>query len=280
MTSIQKFLREFSGRASSKTVQDYTARLEKFAQWQQANDAHEINKKNARAFLVHLHTEGTGAASLSLHKSTLSSYFSWLMESEVIASNPMREIRYGKYHSPAKKNECLITEQEYACLKAKAEPHSYWRGAIIIGWNTALRMGDVANLHFDMIDLENGRIDVTPRKTKRFKKAVEIPILPELAEYLKALTWRHGFVLPGMQREYAEHGSKQLSQQFLRLCESCLIEGKTFHSLRHTLTSRMLNKGLPTSIVSSITGHSLQVLGRYSHARFEDKVGMVMEAMS
>lgn len=280
MSQISDYLKEVGVRGSKKTVADYSARLARFQQWQSECKNWQLTKKNVRDFLVHLQETKTGAASIALHKATLSSYFSWLVENEVMEENPIIDLKFGAYHSSKKGHECMFTAEEYAALKAHTAGHSYWHGALIIGWNTALRLGDVARLHWDMVGLEEKRIDLTPSKTKRFKKSVEIPILPELLAFLEARPHRMGFIQPGMQREYAENGAKQLSQQFLRICQAVGIEGKSFHGLRHTCASRMLNKGLPANIVGSITGHNLTSLQKYAHASFTDVSSMVQEAMT
>ena len=55
-----------------------------------------------------------------------------------------------------------------------------------------------------------------------------------------------------------------------------MVEGLTFHDLRHEATSRLFEKGLNPMQVAAITGHkTLQMLKRYTHLRAEDLVGML-----
>lgn len=271
MTLIKQFLKEFATRGSEKTLADYKARLTKFEAWRRSTGATEFDKKNARDYLVHLHGNGTGPASVALHRATLSSFYSWLAENDIIPENPIRSLKYGKYRSPAKGNECTFTDDEYRILKDKLIGHEFWHGAIIVGWNTGLRMGDIANLAWEQITMAERKIVVVPRKTKRFAKVVEIPILPELAEYLIARARESAFVLPQMQIEYAAADAKFLSLHFTRLCEGAGIKDKSFHNLRHSFVTRALSRGVPVPIVASCTGQTLQVINRYLHVRIEDK---------
>ena len=60
------------------------------------------------------------------------------------------------------------------------------RTLFFVGIYTGLRLKDCALLKWDAVDLAGGFIRLIPEKTKRHKIAVSIPILPPLAEALRA----------------------------------------------------------------------------------------------
>lgn len=66
-----------------------------------------------------------------------------------------------------------------------AAPTAEWRGLILIAAFTGLRMTDAARLRWDTVDLDQGLITLIPRKTKRKKREVRIPIQADLLLFLK-----------------------------------------------------------------------------------------------
>lgn len=189
--------------------------------------------------------------------------------------NPLETNAINRYHSNNRPNEFVFTQDEYArikkhCLNIQNENQVFWHGAVVAAWNTGLRMHDIAYLHVDQVHLNEGRIVLVPNKTRRLAKAVEIPILPELDSELRKITCAPLF-FPEMASSYDKHGNKVLSVQFGRILDGCGIEGKSFHSFRHRVSSALLNAGTPLSVVSSITGQTIQTLQRYSHAGSEQR---------
>jgi integrase len=121
------------------------------------------------------------------------------------------------------------------------------------------------------------RIALVPGKTMRFAKSIEIPILPELKEMIERNNCAP-FLFPLMAKSYNQSGNKALSVAFGRILKALNIEGKSWHSWRHGVVSKLLNAGIPLSVVGSITGQTLQTLQRYSHVGFDQKK-LAMEKM-
>lgn len=284
MNNVEKYLKEMAVTASPQTMIYYTRNLRKFWDWLREQRAIEPTRKLVRDFLVQLQGAGISPSVIAIHKQCISAYCSWLVENEVLQTNPVRDLKFGSYRSPIKKDDCVFTVEEYEKIKAECGKlklrFDYFLGAVIVGWNTGLRLGDVAHLSFDQINLIDRKISLHPRKTVRFSKLVEIPILPELHEFLSSVPHSTGYVFPRMQSEYEKSNSMGFSVRFSRICVAAGVEPKGFHALRHGFTSRLLNKGVPVSVVSSVTGHTLNVLQRYSHVQFQDKQKIVEAALS
>jgi integrase len=281
---IKLYLKEIRGVLADKTVSDYTARLFMVQQFMEDTRKVKYDRSLVVDYLRRLAEKEVGKASISLHKSTISAFYTWLVENEYITRNPVPDIAGGRYRSKTKPDECAFTEEEYTKIKEACRNQKirfgYWEGACIIAWNTGLRLGDIACLEWEAINFEAEKIDLVPNKTKRFAKRLEIPMTAEVKTYLQSIYKQRigGHVFVSMCAQYRETGSKHLSQQFTRICQSAGIEGKSFHGLRHSATSRLLNAGVPISVVSSITGHTLPVLQRYSHVPFDLKA-KAMEAL-
>ena len=76
----------------------------------------------------------------------------------------------------------VFTPEQIAAL-IKAAPSEDWKGAILCGYYTGLRLRDIADLQWNAIDLEGRTITVTTRKTR---KTVTVPIHPQFAAWLKS----------------------------------------------------------------------------------------------
>jgi integrase len=183
-----------------------------------------------------------------------------------------------------------FTFDEVEKLKAAA-PSEQWRGMILAAAFTGLRLGDVARLKWDCVDLEKKMITVIPAKTKRKKVEVKIPIHPDLLAYLTAAPVADdspdAFVFPELAQKKIETGNG-LSETFNRIMQAAGVDrGKPsrekseskeksrgrvtyergFHSLRHTFTTWLYAADVSEEDRMLLTGHSTRDAHRiYSHA--------------
>jgi integrase len=155
-----------------------------------------------------------------------------------------------------------------------------WRGAILLGYYTGARLGDVANMRWDAIDWRNKVIRFTPSKTK---KPVTIPLHRDLErELLKNAGIGKASMFPSLAGK--DTGGKHgLSGRFAAIMEKARIEGKpinasggrtlstlSFHSLRHSFNSAMANAGISQEVRQKLTGHTSAETNKvYTHHELE-----------
>jgi integrase len=155
-----------------------------------------------------------------------------------------------------------------------------WPGAILLGYYTGARIGDVANMRWDAIDWGNKVIRFTPSKTK---KPVTIPLHRDLeGELLKTAGVGKAFMFPSLAEKYTG-GKGGLSVRFAAIMKKARIGGKriraggvrtlsilTFHSLRHSFNSAMANAGVSQEVRQKLTGHaSAEMNAIYTHHELE-----------
>ena len=155
-----------------------------------------------------------------------------------------------------------------------------WRGAILLGYYTGARLGDVANMRWDAIDWRSKVIRFTPSKTK---KPVTIPLHRDLeCELLKTAGIGKAPMFPSLagRDTGGKHG---LSGRFAAIMEKARIEGKpikasggrtlsslSFHSLRHSFNSAMANAGISQEVRQKLTGHASAEMNKvYTHHELE-----------
>ena len=118
---------------------------------------------------------------------------------------------------------------------------------IILGYTTAARLMDVANMRWSNIDLKNGLLEFRVRKTG--KRAL-LALHPDFAEWLGNQTPpgnRQAFLFPNLAGE-RRPGKFGLSNDFKKIMAKAKIAGRlveseggarkistlSFHALRHT----------------------------------------------
>jgi integrase len=169
-----------------------------------------------------------------------------------------------------------------------------WRGMILFGIYSGLRLGDVAMLTWANLDLEQRELVVATQKTGR---RVVIPLAKPLLEYIRNLQAGDDPTAPLFPKAYEckernPHGGP-LSNQFYQVLVAAGMaaprthkakeDGKgrdakrqlneiSFHSLRHTATSLLKNAGVSDAVARDIIGHeSAAISQNYTHIETETK---------
>ena len=163
-----------------------------------------------------------------------------------------------------------------------------WRSLILFGLYTGQRLGDLAQLTWANVNLQQDEIRLVTNKTGRQQI---IPLNPTLREHVETLPVGDDPRQPLHTRAFAsvEKSGKvgTLSRQFYELMVDVGMappkkhrknENSTgrdglrnmfalsFHSLRHTATSLMKNAGISPAIVQDIIGHDSEAISaNYTH---------------
>jgi integrase len=172
---------------------------------------------------------------------------------------------------------------------------SEWRSLVICGLYTGARLGDLATLTWQNVNLEQKTITFVTGKTDR---PIAVPMAEVLGDHLMKLPAGDDPRAPLHPRAYgivAKHGRVgMLSSQFYNiLADAGLVKPRThkvedetlrrgraakrvtsqvsFHALRHTMVSLLKNAGVSDAVAQDIAGHeSAEVSRLYTH--IEDKV--------
>ena len=75
-----------------------------------------------------------------------------------------------------------FTQQQIKKLSTVSPPD--WKLAILLGYCTGLRIGDIANMTWNAVDFEKGVIQIVPKKTSNIRKVVFIPVHSQLKDAL------------------------------------------------------------------------------------------------
>jgi integrase len=188
-------------------------------------------------------------------------------------SNPVRDIR--KPSPPAGRERRFVAGEEEALLAECDRSRAWYLGAVVrLALETAARMGELANLRWNDVDLprqtayfrdtkngENRRIPLSTaaiRILKQLPRSVDGRVFPVSKASIKSSF--HDAVVR-VRREYVHQGGAN---------EDYMVD-LHFHDLRHEAVSRLFELGLNSMEVAGISGHkTLQMLKRYTHLKAED----------
>ncbi len=171
--------------------------------------------------------------------------------------NPVLKIRKPK--PPPGRSRRLTQAEEFKLLRAAARhsnPHFY--PIVVMALETACRQGELLNAQWEHVNWEKRTLHLPITKNG---DARDVPLSRKaysiLHDHLPRKTEGRIFDM------YCSHGIKSSWRVFVR---SIGLKDFHFHDLRHCAISSLLERGLNTIEVASISGHrSMQMLKRYAH---------------
>lgn len=150
------------------------------------------------------------------------------------------------------------------------------RAIVVCALDTLMRQADVINLRREY---DRGAYLLVPDpKVAPYR----VPVSKRLRKLLDALPKAGPFFFPTRRYETASTQRSVMKNMLTRACKKAGIDygrsagGITFHGLRHTGTSRMVDAGVPLRIVQELGGwKSMRQLERYAHPTEAAKVAAV-----
>jgi integrase len=217
----------------------------------------------------------------------LRTFFNWAVKSNLLPTSPLDDVtppktgrRVAEYLTPKQLEGLLHCIDRDVKLKrqknqVRGRQVVWLKDLILLAVNTGMRIGELCGLRWRDVDLNEGFLAVRNYDdgdrdaflTKSGQERV-VPIVPQVREVLEGIAercGRSGYVLRGAQggRLNKQYASKRFKHY---VKEEELPENITFHSLRHTCASWMVQRGVPLAMVQAILGHSdIQVTQKYAH---------------
>jgi len=270
----------------SSTHVFYTAKANRFVNWLQSRADSEISAISSADILAYrsVETERVSPTTVNHEIKILRMIFEQAKRNGLISENPAAEVRRVKRTRENERRPFTLPEIKRLLATADEE----WRSLIMFGLYTGQRLGDVARLTWDNIDLQQAEIRLSTAKTGRRQI---IPLAAPLLRHIESLPTgddRGQPIHPRAFKSVTRSGKVgTLSRQFYELmAHTGLVPAKThrravesrgrdgrratseisFHALRHTATSLMKNAGISPAIVQDIIGHeSVAISANYTH---------------
>lgn len=158
----------------------------------------------------------------------------------------------------------VFSMDELSLIMEGLQHDVFCRPLFVIAANSGMTEGDICTLKWSEIDFRGGMIRRTRRKTG---VQILLPLLPELANYLRSIPKLGEYVLPEHARRYLENRTS-VSRAVKRFLESLgiktCVEGKLkrvsvkdLHSMRHIFCYNAKKAGIPESTIQKMVGHAV-----------------------
>lgn len=269
-------------KSGCDTMRQYEMQIGRFVAWvsehyPEATEMRQVSKEVATEFLSYI-GKTLSPNTYNKYATLLRAVWRTLGETARCKYNPWEGVRRKAQSEENGRRALTIEELTRVCSTLTGE----MRVLFALGLYTGLRLGDCALMDWGTVDMVRRVIVTTPRKTKKKKTVVEIPLHPVLYAILDETPTRRrtGYLMPDMAATY-ERDTSAVAARIRRVFEAAGFKTQAevdgyanavakvgFHSLRHTFVSLMGNAGAPLALVQSIVGHSNPMMtAHYFHAR-------------
>lgn len=243
------------------TRKAYGQHLRNFFAWLKAKKIapEQATRENIRAYLVELATSGRVSAAycIGARAAIIFLYETVLKRADKVSDLP-RMKRPSQLPVVLSKDEIAKILKVTSFLKHKA--------LLMTAYSAGLRVGEVVRLKISDIDSQRMKIRVTAGKGAKDRETIlSETTLKILREYFQAFKPK-GWLFPGDEPD--DHLSERAAQNIFRDAKkkAGIQKPVTFHSLRHSFATHLLEEGVDMRYIQELLGHgSIKTTERYTH---------------
>lgn len=279
---VRGFLRylEVERQASPYTVRNYATALEQFRQWLLAElnptpDWRQLELIHFRRYLMFLHQQKQGRATVLLRLSALRSFYRWLIRAGQVKKNPLaglvspkRERKLPRFLSVAEVGR-LLSAPLTALQAGQINRRTALRDRALLEtlYSTGIRIHELVGLNNDDLDVLGETLRVRGKGKKVRLDPIGEPAIRAIREYqrLEGNNQRSApLFLNNRGGRLKPRRVQQLLKRYLTLAG--LDPAITPHTLRHSFATHLLNAGADLRSVQEMLGHAhLSTTQIYTH---------------
>lgn len=229
----------------------------------QARQLTEIRPSDIEDYKLHRRTQVSGSTvnrELALLKRMFNLAQAWDLFQEL---NPLKKVKFFREFNTGLR---VVSPEEEEKILRHAAP--YVQDLVRFALNTGLRIGEIFSLRWENVDLKRKMITIFAPKTGKLR---EVPLTDDAFKVL--LAWWMGkrsefvFYNPDTGKPFVD-----LKAGLSLACRKAGVSGVSWHTLRHTFASRLVNRGVDIVTVKELLGHSaITVTMRYAHTNLAAK---------
>lgn len=260
---VEGFLKylETIKNASAHTLRNYALDLQHFDKHAQGISLEQIDKRLLRSYLAMLSDKGSSKRTMLRRLSSLRSFFKYLMREKGVQHNPLEEIESPKLE---KKLPASLSYEQVERLFAQPDIKDYLgfrdRCIMELFYSSGLRVSELVNLSRSDFDSVNHSLRIFGKG----KKERVVPITKTAAEWLQNYL-KHperAFFEKDAKAIFLNRWGERLSVRSVDrkfeayLLSSGLSSKITPHTIRHTIATHWLEKGMDLKTIQTLLGHS------------------------
>ncbi|MBI2330019.1 tyrosine-type recombinase/integrase [Candidatus Daviesbacteria bacterium] len=252
----QQFIGHLKGKSrASATILAYGKDIEQLVDYldkQDKTDPTAVETADLQAFMQKLADENYTPKSISRKTNSTKTFFKFLKASGLVSGDPAIGLEHPKFEN---KPPRILTKLEYRALRDAARADVRMLAVIELLLQTGIRIGELAKVRVEDIDLENLTVHVPPFEDTRERI---IPLNKSAAEAIKnylpqrTKTPNHALFVTKTGRPLLIRNIRTAIDRYFRIAG---IKGAKVNDLRHTWVAFQLESGVPMTMVSKLAGH-------------------------
>jgi excisionase family DNA binding protein len=229
-------------------------RLRKIKQFFKDVELRNITPMKIQKFRAERLKEGVSKTTTNREIQLLKKMFNVAIEESYLEENPAKKIKlYSELDSV--RDRVLSEEEQPRLFKELAE---HMKPLILAALHTGMREGELLKLRWQNVDFEKRQIKVEMTKSKKTRFIPINSVLFDELERLKLKRVEEQRVFPFKYIQKAWENARRRAG----------LEDLTFHDLRRTFGTRLLEAGVDIVTISKLYGHSsISVTQRYLHPK-------------
>lgn len=254
-TELQQTERELKIKNySSKTIKSYLYGLKEYFAFKENNLA-ELDQNNIKNFLLHCEQKGISPQSRNLYLNAIKFYYR-----NVLRNNQKIEIQSAK---KPKSLPTVLSRSEVGKI-LESTKNAKHRLLLALAYGAGLRVSEVVSLQVQDLDFEELTVHIKLAKGQKDRISVMPESLIDSLKNMVAGKAGNDFVFA------SERGGKLTTRTAQKvfensLRESCVKKDATFHSLRHSFATHLLENGTDVRYVQELLGHlNIRTTQRYT----------------
>ncbi|HCE31355.1 MAG: Tyrosine recombinase XerC [Candidatus Daviesbacteria bacterium GW2011_GWB1_39_5] len=252
----QQFVGHLQGKSrASATILAYGKDIEQLVNFLQGinkTNPASVETSDLETFMQKLANENYTPKSISRKTNSTRTFFKFLKSSNLIEKDPADILEHPKFEN---KPPRILAKLEYRALRDAARSDIRMLAVIELLLQTGIRIGELAKLRVEDIDLTNFTIHVPPFEDTRERT---IPLNKSAAEAVKnylpirAKTPNHALFVTKTGRPLLIRNIRTAIDRYFKIAG---IKGAKVNDLRHTWVAFQLQSGVPMTMVSKLAGH-------------------------
>ena len=214
----------------------------------------DITSQRIRQFKQHRVDAGNKGSTVNRYLALLKKMLNVAIEEDLIKENPVRKVKFASELDSVRKR-VLTYEEEQRFL---AECSEHLRPIVVTALHTGMRLSEILNLKWRNVDFERQVITIEKAKSGKVRSVPMNRVLIGELSHLKIQDGISNLVFPFKSIRTAFENAKRRAG----------IEDFTFHDLRRTFGTRLLEQGSNIRSIQKLYGHSsVLVTERYLHPK-------------
>jgi len=246
-----------------------------------SKEADNADKSDLMDFLSSLRQRGLKQASIEKAFTCLSSFYTYMVDEELISSNPIASFRrryLRKYKDENTSDARQIISVEQASLLVNSTLNSRDKAVLVLLFKTGMRRNELCSLDVSDIDFKNMALKLksTAKRSNRtlFFDGEAAYVLQAWLQFRKAKD-RKGTLALFLGYNGGRISSKEIGHIVIKHASrvglhnpgsKCLEDRFTPHCCRHWFTTHLIRAGMPRDFIKELRGDSRhEAIDIYNH---------------